>query len=426
MYGVRSRPNHAVPPTPAVAPPPAVAETEPPRRPRLRQVAGYHRLSLNPPPPRSRERGAAAARHEPGGRAEHPQQWADDVGGESAAHSLGPHAHGRVLPAAAAPPLPSERAVQRRDGRGPDAGSAGVWLKRITLAGPEMRLRRADKPFHRLATKIEQRHGLDMLLHSKLDAAYAAADARRGDGGGVADLHRRLYDACGQRHPGNVYYVFACRVAMGHFARTEDGANVKGTGEEGVGWNRTELHGVARRHTESTGVSGVDRSRTESTGIDRSRPESAGVIRSRPVDWSRPESTRVDRSRPESTGVVRSCNGVVRRAVSARFGDARQSAARTVMLRRRGNTQGILHFANCAEGGGRYLWCARVGVCGGGGGGRPLLAPGWAGSIVILQGGICTTVRAVHVCQGHANMVVIANGTDSHPPGAQLGGKGIQ
>eukprot|EP00661_Eupelagonemidae_sp_cell13_P017133 gene17133-biopygen5317 len=410
MYGVRSRPNHAVPPTPAVAPPPAVAETEPPRRPRLRQVAGYHRLSLNPPPPRSRERGASAARHEPGGRAEHPQQWADDVGGESAAHSLGPHAHGRVLPAAAAPPLPSERAVQRRDGRGPDAGSAGVWLKRITLAGPEMRLRRADKPFHRLATKIEQRHGLDMLLHSKLDAAYAAADARRGDGGGVADLHRRLYDACGQRHPGNVYYVFACRVAMGHFARTEDGAHVKGTGD---------LMGGGGKNPESPELSGDGE-------IGRSRMESAGATWSCTVDWRRPESTRVDRSRPESTGVVRSCNGVVRRAVSARFGDARQSAARTVMLRRRGNTQGILHFANCAEGGGRYLWCARVSVCGGGGGGRPLLAPGWAGSIVILQGGICTTVRAVHVCQGHANMVVIANGTDSHPPGAQLGGKGIQ
>jgi len=62
--------------------------------------------------------------------------------------------------------------------------------------------------------------------------SYLAEDAGKNDqyvardpGSGAAelkDLHARLYRQ-GNKHPGNVYYIFVCRVIMGIFMRTRSG-----------------------------------------------------------------------------------------------------------------------------------------------------------------------------------------------------------
>ncbi len=50
---------------------------------------------------------------------------------------------------------------------------------------------------------------------------YTAVDERYDVG---SELHKRLY-AHGVRHPGKVYYLLVCRVAMGHHVRTQDSVN---------------------------------------------------------------------------------------------------------------------------------------------------------------------------------------------------------
>jgi len=52
---------------------------------------------------------------------------------------------------------------------------------------------------------------------------YCTPDQRYGD---APALHKMLYDATGLTHPGQVYYVFVCRVLLGHEIRTKDGSTV--------------------------------------------------------------------------------------------------------------------------------------------------------------------------------------------------------
>merc|ERR1712019_271100 len=54
---------------------------------------------------------------------------------------------------------------------------------------------------------------------------YVTADSKYGE---HRDLHKELYGDV--RHPGNVFYVFLCRVTLGHFCTTKDGATVQGSG----------------------------------------------------------------------------------------------------------------------------------------------------------------------------------------------------
>ena len=37
------------------------------------------------------------------------------------------------------------------------------------------------------------------------------------------DIHKRLYDASHTKHPGKVFYIVVCRVALGHHIRNETG-----------------------------------------------------------------------------------------------------------------------------------------------------------------------------------------------------------
>ena len=38
------------------------------------------------------------------------------------------------------------------------------------------------------------------------------------------DIHKRLYDASHTKHPGRVFYIVVCRVALGHHIRNDTGA----------------------------------------------------------------------------------------------------------------------------------------------------------------------------------------------------------
>mmetsp|Transcript_41841 Transcript_41841/g.110297 ORF Transcript_41841/g.110297 Transcript_41841/m.110297 type:complete len:504 (-) Transcript_41841:291-1802(-) len=59
---------------------------------------------------------------------------------------------------------------------------------------------------------------------AKIDQ-YTAIDAAFKRGGAwAAPLHSRLYGHGQPRHPGKVFYCLVCRVALGHFARTKEGA----------------------------------------------------------------------------------------------------------------------------------------------------------------------------------------------------------
>merc|ERR1712187_835499 len=55
---------------------------------------------------------------------------------------------------------------------------------------------------------------------------YVTADSAYG---AHRDLHNELYEHA--RHPGNVFYVFLCRVTLGHFCKTKDGATIMDSGE---------------------------------------------------------------------------------------------------------------------------------------------------------------------------------------------------
>lgn len=54
---------------------------------------------------------------------------------------------------------------------------------------------------------------------------YVTEDSRYG---AHQDLHKELYGNV--RHPGNVFYIFLCRVTMGHFCSTQDGNTIIGSG----------------------------------------------------------------------------------------------------------------------------------------------------------------------------------------------------